>query len=86
MAATKLRDWGNVISDFTLARFSQQVSVTQSLQQLLFDGYEDNLVSVAKTINESPFDKFGWMYSVSISPPTSENLVSTTVTTKSRHD
>lgn len=86
MAATQMIHYGKLFNDLVLSGFRQKVSVTQSLQQLLFDGYEDNLVSVAKTFYRSPFDKFGWMYSVSISPPTSENLVSTTVTTKRRHD
>lgn len=45
--------------------------VTKSAQELLFDGYQDDLIDIAiemsltdKTVTV-PYDKFGWFYTVS---------------------
>lgn len=54
-----------------LAMFGQQVSVTKKVGELLFDGYEDPLLDLAKSLPASttggapPVDKFGWFYGVS---------------------
>lgn len=52
--------------------YDEQVYVVKEARELLFDGYQDNLISVANDMSsllpfklEVPYDKFGWMYGVS---------------------
>lgn len=47
----------------------QNIFVTKTAGELLFDGYEDSMIKMAKSMpmldaGEIPFDKFGWFYSV----------------------
>lgn len=51
--------------------FNQLVYITKSANELLFEGYEDDLIDVARemsvtdeTIPTIPYDKFGWFYTV----------------------
>lgn len=45
--------------------------VTKTVGQLLYEGYEDDLLNLTATLNVSdfqvPFDKFGWFYPVCVS-------------------
>lgn len=51
--------------------FSQHVSVTKTAGEMLFEGYEDPLLDLAKSLPSSatggapPVDRFGWFYGVS---------------------
>ncbi|XP_054264335.1 protein peste-like isoform X2 [Macrosteles quadrilineatus] len=46
----------------------QKISVSHTVRELLFDGYENNLMSLANKLSpsltpmSSPFDKFAWFY------------------------
>lgn len=51
---------------FTL--YDQQINVVKTAGELLFDGYEDNMVLMGKHMFqdvEIPFDRVGWFYTVS---------------------
>lgn len=54
-----------------LKMFNQQFSVTKTASELLFEGYNDPLLDLAKSLPASttggapPVDKFGWFYGVS---------------------
>lgn len=46
------------------------LTVTKTVRELLFEGYEDLILDLVNKINDStlptiPFDKFGWFYAVS---------------------
>lgn len=45
----------------------ENLVLTKSVGKLLFEGYNDTLLKVAKKINatELPYTKFGWFYAVS---------------------
>lgn len=55
-----------------LAMFGQHISVSKLAKELLFDGYEDPLLDLAKSLPPSttggapPVDRFGWFYEVSM--------------------
>ncbi|XP_075224642.1 protein peste-like isoform X2 [Lycorma delicatula] len=43
----------------------QDLAVTHSIKELLFEGYSDTLMTVGQSMpgqNSSPYDKFGWFY------------------------
>lgn len=42
--------------------------ITKTVDELLFHGYEDNLLEILNKIPliHLPFDKFGWFYGVSL--------------------
>lgn len=44
----------------------QQLIITKSVNELLFEGYEDTMLKIAQKINftEIPFTKFAWFYGV----------------------
>lgn len=44
----------------------ENLTVTKTVRELLFDGYEDRMLQWATKMNKSlvPFDKFGWFYEV----------------------
>lgn len=44
----------------------QQLIITKSVNELLFEGYEDTILKIAQKINftEIPFTKFAWFYGV----------------------
>ncbi|XP_047356579.1 protein croquemort isoform X1 [Vespa velutina] len=52
------------ISDKVIKSLGKNLSMTQTVGKLLFDGYEDELLVIAKKLNLSiiPFTKFGWFY------------------------
>ncbi|XP_026732809.1 protein peste-like isoform X1 [Trichoplusia ni] len=51
-----------------LAMFNQQIAISKLAKELLFDGYEDPLLDLAKSLPPSttggapPVDRFGWFY------------------------
>lgn len=56
-----------------LKLYNQQVAVTKEARELLFDGYEDDLIDMARTMSaitplklNIPYDRFGWFYGVSV--------------------
>lgn len=55
-----------------LSMFRQQIFVTKTAGEILFDGYEDPLLDMAKSLPSSatggapPVDRFGWFYGVRI--------------------
>lgn len=55
-----------------LAMFSQHMAVSKLAKELLFDGYDDAILDVAKSLPTSttggapPVDKFGLFYEVRI--------------------
>lgn len=54
----------------TLVKNLEPLFVTKTVGQLMFEGYEDELLNITATLNVSefhvPFDKFGWFYPVCI--------------------
>lgn len=44
----------------------QQLIITKSVNELLFEGYEDTMLKIAQKINftEIPFTRFAWFYGV----------------------
>lgn len=51
------------------AAMNQKIHVTKTAGELLFDGYEDPMINLAKNMpmldaGEIPFDRFGWFYTV----------------------
>lgn len=51
--------------------YGQQIHITKTVDELLFTGYEDDLINMAKDMPmfgqekiEVPFDRFGWFYTV----------------------
>lgn len=50
-----------------LKLYDQQIHVTKTAGEMLFDGYEDDMISLAKQLpffagEEVPFDRVGWFY------------------------
>lgn len=52
--------------------YEQQAFIVKDARELLFDGYQDDLISIASDMShllpfklEIPYDRFGWMYGVS---------------------
>lgn len=50
-----------------LSLYNQKVTVTKTVGEFLFEGYEDDMVSLAKSLpflagEEIPFDRVGWFY------------------------
>jgi hypothetical protein len=54
----------------TLVKNLEPLFVTKTVGQLMFDGYEDELLNLTAALNVSefhiPFEKFGWFYPVRI--------------------
>lgn len=55
-----------------LSLYDQQPFVTKEARELLFDGYEDDLIEMANGMAKFgafnlkvPYDRFGWFYGVS---------------------
>lgn len=38
--------------------------IQKPVRELLFEGYDDPLMKIAKTFMNLPYDKFGWFYKV----------------------
>lgn len=54
-----------------LTIYNQETHVTKQARELLFEGYEDDMVTLAKDMplldtGDIPFDRVGWFYMVSI--------------------
>lgn len=56
-----------------LNMYNQQTYVTKEAHELLFDGYEEDLINMANEMSkygafalDIPYDRFGWMYGVSL--------------------
>jgi hypothetical protein len=53
-----------------LVKSLEPMFVTKTVGQLMFEGYEDELLNITARLNISdfqvPFDKFGWFYPVCI--------------------
>lgn len=71
-AANQARSW-NILKvkgvELSLAFFGQQIHLTKTADELLFKGYEDPIINVAREIAkvmgiDVPFDRFGWFYMV----------------------
>lgn len=57
--------------ELSLAFFDQQIHITKTADELLFKGYDDPIITVAKEIAgimgiDVPFNRFGWFYMVII--------------------
>lgn len=56
--------------DVGLTMYSQELAITKTVDELLFSGYTDEMIDVARAVPifgkdvEVPFDKFGWFYTV----------------------
>lgn len=55
-----------------LSLYNQQAFVTKEARELLFDGYEEDLINMAQQLSSLgtfelniPYDRFGWLYGVS---------------------
>lgn len=53
--------------------YSQQVYIVKEARELLFDGYQDELIDMAREVARVspvklniPYDRFGWFYGVRI--------------------
>jgi scavenger receptor class B protein 1 len=71
-AANQARSW-NIFKvkgvELSLAFFEQQVHLKKTASELLFEGYDDPIITVAKEIAkimgiDVPFDRFGYFYKV----------------------
>lgn len=66
--ANKVRTKGYIQQrsiSLAFAATRQTLSVTRSVKELLFQGYEDALMTISRSIpgaSSSPYDKFGWFY------------------------
>lgn len=51
-----------------MMRLGEKLTLTKSVNELLFEGYNDTLLEIAKKMKTTdiPFSKFGWFYAVSI--------------------
>lgn len=62
-------------SSFSSYETENQIHVTKSIGELLFDGYDDPFITmgnVVPLINTIPgYDKFGWFYNVGVKVPSS---------------
>lgn len=53
--------------------YRQKIYIVKEARELLFDGYEDKLITLARRVTkrfkqiklEVPYDRFGWLYGVS---------------------
>lgn len=65
---TKRGDWWNTLMlDTVFSSISATLFVNKTVGELLFDGYEDELLSIAQMSGAKtrvPMDKFGWFYKV----------------------
>lgn len=73
-AAHTSRFWGYAMQKHVslgLSMYDHQPYIVKKANELLFDGYEDDLISMAATVQDMgmnlniPYKRFGWMYDVS---------------------
>lgn len=64
-AGKKASDWNFLLRSgvsFTLTKYNQQLHVAKSVRELLFDGYDDDMVKLSSIFNnDTPFDKVGFL-------------------------
>lgn len=55
------------IADRVMRAIGQQLVITKTVNELLFEGYDDVMLKIARKLNltKIPMDKFGWFYEVS---------------------
>lgn len=72
-AAGKGKQWDPVrrkMVDVGLNLYQQKMSVKKTVDELLFTGYSDDMLDMARAMPlfgkdvEVPFDRFGWFYTV----------------------
>lgn len=73
-AAAKARTWSYLRQkqvSVGLSLYKQQVYVTKEAREFLFDGYQDDLIDMAREMARFdpaqfavPYDRFGWFYQV----------------------
>lgn len=71
-AANRARTWNYVMQksvSLGLAMYHQNIFVSKSANEWLFEGYADNMITLAKEMpildaGDIPYDKFGWFYMV----------------------
>lgn len=57
--------------DVGLKLYGQELSITRTVDEMLFTGYSDDMLDMARAMPlfgkdvDVPFDKFGWFYTVS---------------------
>ena len=59
--------WFKVVFNRLISKYKSELFVTKTSRELLFDGYEDPLLDLAKHFPSGkfpPFDKFAWFYQV----------------------
>lgn len=66
-AVNKVRYWSPFIQSSLSYILNNKLHVVKTVDELLFKGYEDSLISMGKmamgnTDNMPPYDKFGWFY------------------------
>lgn len=54
--------------DGAMRVLDQKLIITKTVNELLFEGYDDKMLDIARRFNvtQIPFSKFGWFFSVSI--------------------
>lgn len=73
-AAAKSKYWSYLRQkgvNVGLKIYNQPLAVTKTVDELLFTGYEDDMITIARDMPgffgedvQVPFDKFGWFYTV----------------------
>uniref|UniRef100_A0A0A1WNN1 Protein croquemort n=1 Tax=Zeugodacus cucurbitae TaxID=28588 RepID=A0A0A1WNN1_ZEUCU len=70
-AAGKAKRWNSMrrnLVDVGLKLYGQEMSITRTVDEMLFTGYSDDMLDMARAMPlfgkdvEVPFDKFGWFY------------------------
>ena len=59
--------WQSFMLDATYSAIEAGLFVNKTVKELLFDGYDDTLLSIAQMAgakSRAPLDKFGWFYKV----------------------
>ena len=72
MSAAKSMVWYMRLGLFsTITEIGTEPFITKPVRELLFDGYDDMLLSIASWLgpkSDIPMDKFGWFYKVNGNP------------------
>ncbi|XP_067623366.1 protein peste-like [Eurosta solidaginis] len=70
-AAGKAKRWNSARRNFVdvgLKMYGQEMSIARTIDEMLFTGYEDDMLAMARAMPlfgkdvQVPFDKFGWFY------------------------
>jgi len=64
-AGQRAHNWGFIMQigvSMALSTYKQQLHVTKTVQELLFDGYDDDMVKLSTIFNnDTPFDRVGFL-------------------------